>query len=831
MIRAAAAGAIAFAGVAAPLGAQAQQQAAAGVEQRVVLDPPGAATEINPTGRPVVLTAPVMDGSTYLGDATVTLDPEGRAIFSAPRLIALLEPRLTPAALDRLRKALAADGVLSLADLQAAEVGARYNPQALEIQLEIASASRASRAVGIAERDARMTVGYAEPADFSAYLNVRGSLDFVEQGPDTGLAPPVMFLDGAARLGGVVLESEANWQPGGAGPDLQRRGTRLVYDDTDRLIRWSAGDLQPLARGFQSSPDIAGLSVSRSYSVLAPQQIIRPRGSQSFQLDRRSIVEVRVNDQFVRRLELDPGSYDLHDFPFAQGANDVRLTITDDAGRSETVRFNIFLDQTQLAAGLSEFGLYAGVLAPLGRTGPVYSNRPAVSGFYRRGLSDRLTLGANAQADDRGWMAGGEAVVASPIGSFGGFASASQVKGYGVGWAGIATFQRTIARSGGRADALSLSVEARSRDFAPAGTLVPRNPYSVVAGASYNSAISDAVYAGLDLRYSRGRDGEPDVSSVRGTMGWRIAPNLSFTGDASYERDARGRRLGLFLSLTYRLDRYSTLRADYDRRYDRARLSYQTYRGSGVGAYNFSADVERSDIGAAASLNGTYYANRAELGFSHFSTFDSSFGTDSVASGQRSSFRFGTSLAMADGAFSVGRPIQDGFALVRAHPSLHGADVEVDPGGGAFVANTGTLGSAIQPSLSSYSERTILLDSPEAPLGANLGEGSFRLFPPYRGGYKLTVGSDYMVSLVGRLLTAAGEPLALVAGTATEEAHPEREPIPLFTNSAGRFGVTGLAPGRWRIVMTDADTTGFAVVVPKGAEGSISVGDLKPAGP
>ena len=131
----------------------------------------------------------------------------------------------------------------------------------------------------------------------------------------------------------------------------------------------------------------------------------------------------------------------------------------------ETVNFNIFLDQSQLATGLSEFGLYAGVLAPQGFQGPVYSNSPAISGFYRRGISDRLTVGANLQADRHGWMTGAETVIASGFGSFGGFVSASKLDGVGKGWASILTFQRTIARSGTGADALSFSIEARSRNL------------------------------------------------------------------------------------------------------------------------------------------------------------------------------------------------------------------------------------------------------------------------------------------------------------------------------------------------------------------------------
>lgn len=773
-------------------------QTSPALRAQVVIEPEANATGINPTGKPVILTAPVMDGQAYLGDATVTLDPGGRACFSAQRLLTLLEPRIAAPLLARLRTRLGERGQLEGADLRGVGVTIRYDPQALQVMLDIAAPSRAARSVDLGDGNRRGPVTYAAPAYFSAYLNIRGSLDWVQQGSDEGLAAPVTYLDGAIRAGGVALESEANWQAGVAGPDLQRRGTRLVYDDRSNLVRWAGGDLQTLARGFQSAPEIAGLSVSRFYSLLDPQTIIRPRGSRSFQLQRRSVVEVRINDQLVRRMELDPGTFDLRDFPFTQGSNAVKLTITDDAGRRETVDFSIFLDQAQLAKGLSEFGVYAGVRAPLGRRGPVYSDDLAFSGFYRRGVSDRLTLGANAQADGRGWMGGVESVVATSIGTFGSFASASHVQDEGSGWASILTFQRTISRSGDRADALSLSLETRSRKFAPIGTVTPFNPYSYIAGASYNSGISESLYAGLDARYSRGRDAEPDAGSVRVTGGWRISPALNFTADVGYERAGRN---------------------------NRSRVSYQTYSGSGTGAYNLSADVERSDIGAGVSASGVYYANRAELGFSHFGTFDRDLGG---STGQRTSLRFGTALALADGAFSIGRPIQDAFAIVRAHPSLKGADIFVDENGDSYTARTGRLGTAIQPSLSSYSERNLLTTAPDAPLGLDLGEGSFRLLPPYRGGYKLTVGSNYMVSVVGRLIGVDGQPLSLIAGSATEAAHPDREPIPLFTNAAGRFGATGLAPGRWTIVMSDGDKTSFDLVIPAGATTTVPAGDLRP---
>lgn len=100
--------------------------------------------------------------------------------------------------------------------------------------------------------------------------------------------------------------------------------------------------------------------------------------------------------------------------------------------------------------------------------------------------------------------------------------------------------------------------------------------------------------------------------------------------------------------------------------------------------------------------------------------------------------------------------------------------------------------------------------------------------PPYRAGYRLRVGSDYNLSVVGRLVVFNGDPIRLVSGTASEVAHPEREPVLLFTNGDGRFGATGLAPGQWQIIMNNPEKTAFTMRIPEKSEGTLVLGDLTP---
>lgn len=787
------------------------------VAGRLVLAADRAAGDINPTQRTVTMTVPLRDAGRYIGDVVVDIAPDDLVSLSSARLLQLLGETLD----RKLVAQLGAKASLSADDLGAAGITLRYHAQDLALDVELAADRRAVRGLQVAVLDPEAVGAVLAPAEASAYLNARGNFDYLHG--DGGFIAPLIALDGAARVAGVVAEGEALWRPGADDVSFTRVGSRLVYDDRERLMRWTLGDLQPIGRGFQALPEIAGLSVFRSYGVLEPQRIARPRGGRAFTLSRPSTVDVEVNNQLVRRLQLEPGNYDLRDFPFTQGANDIRLVIRDDAGRTQALRFNVFLDQTQLGTGLTEFGAYAGVLAPSGFRGPEYSKRFAASGFVRHGFSDRMTAGLNVQGDGRAQMGGLDAIWSSPIGTFGTTLSLSNVRDLGLGTAALITFQR----GGGGTDSINLFAERRSRNFGVLGTIDPLNSFAWEVGGGYSRTLGGNLFAGVDGRFSRGRDDQPTVYNARGSIGYRLSSAMSLAAEIRYEKDNVERRVSGLLTATMRLGRSSNLRADYDTRFDRARLSYSTFKGYGVGSYNVSADLDRSESGSGANINAGYLANRAELGFSHYGSFDNLFG-GSVA--QRTSLRVGGSFAFADGSVSVGRPITDSFALVEGHRSLKGASVEVDRSPFGFVARTGTLGTALAPSLASYIDRTVVVDAPDAPIAVDLGQGSFRLRPAYRSGYKLTVGSANNVTAVGRLLDAGAQPLSLVSGSAAPVDGSQSQPIALFTNREGRFGVTGLAPGRWRITMNDDAASTFIVDIARDAEGVLSLGDRKPSG-
>jgi outer membrane usher protein len=190
----------------------------------------------------------------------------------------------------------------------------------------------------------------------------------------------------------------------------------------------------------------------------------------------------------------------------------------------------------------------------------------------------------------------------------------------------------------------------------------------------------------------------------------------------------------------------------------------------------------------------------------------------------------GTAVAFADGRFAVGRPISNGFAIIGTHSNLPDSDVAVGASQEDKLASSDFLGPALLSDISPYSPARVPYDVSNLPVGYDLGAGAFDLYPGYRSGYKLTIGSEYTITAFGILADAKGEPIPLLTGTAYEDGQPDGHKITIFTNRTGRFGAQGLRPGRWIIDMATEPPTRFLIDIPKDTVGLVKLDTLKPAG-
>lgn len=779
---------------------------------------------LNPTKRVLRFVVPLTDGGVYRGDVELAIDPDDRLSVKAARLLQILEPVLKPEIHAQLKARAGSADTIDEAALAALQITLTYDSQnlALAIGIPVPARRTAALSLRLAAQSAAATL---EPAPVSGFLNIRMATDIVMRGGRTGVQAPVAGLDGAVRLFGLVAEGEGVLSFRRTDPRFRWTGGRLVYDDTARLVRLSVGDARPFGRGFQSSGSVAGLSISRSYGLLDPSREIRSTGAQSFTVLAPSSVETIVNGRTVERRTLQPGSYTLADFPLAEGANDVKLRIIEEAGREREIAFSLYSNRQLLDPGATEFWAFAGVYSEPARNGFRYTDAWTFQGFVRKGLGEQVSAGLNLQADADAQQAGLEALVGSRFGLIGLDLAASRRRTGAAGVAASLGYEKIIGQGAERQHAVRAALEYRSAHFAMPGALVPRESQQLRASLGYALTLGFDRFLALDLRYGRDRVAGGERYGARVSGGLRLADTVSAIAEIAWDRGLDGQMVAGRIGIRTRFGARATAQLDMETG-GTVRALYQAAGGEGIGAWSTSADLTRTTDATALNATGNYIANRGELAINQLATFDPA---RRRVSDMRTTVRLGTALAFAGGRVAIGRPVQDAFLIADPHRSLAHGQLRVDPQGRSAGASSGALGPALTGALSAYSPRLLVYDVPEAPPGYDLGAGNVQLVPPYKSGYRLQVGSDYHLLVIGRLLGRDGQPVSLLAGKATDLAAPKRPAVTLFTSRGGRFGAQGLRPGRWRIEMpTEGGATTYEFVVNDDPGGTVTVGDLHP---
>lgn len=789
--------------------------------------------------RQIEIVLPLRDGPFLLAELRTQSTTSGEMQVEGARLVESLRPMLKPKTMKAVESAVAGQPFVPVGELADSGVAIRYDGVANELRLEVDPGQRSPRPISvIGTPDEIASRSFVEPSPLSAFANLRSNVDYVSQAPDgqdTGIIAPSGTLDGAVRLFGPVIEGESNFN----GADWVRRGTRAVYDLPEAVLRLQAGDLFLERTGFQSAEDAAGLSVSRLYNQLAPGRNVRPTGRRSLKIDRPSDVSIFVNGRPMRRLRLQPGTYDVQDFTFFSGDNAVQIIVEDDTGRREVIDYSLFFSRDLLDPGLGEFVLFGGIEAPASNNEPDYRpSKPVMSSFYRRGLTETFTAGINAQADSDTRMAGLSGLLATPLGSFAGDLAGSKRSGDGFGAALALQWELLNFELGPPGqNSLRTTLEARSNTFATINaddSSETNNPFIVDTAVSYSRELGPSTSGTISTRYAFARNNASDSYGADLTLSqqfgndWLLGLTVGYNrNDSARSTDSGvfGSGVNAFLSLSFAIDVRSQARATYDTRDSRSALTYSRYGGQRNDSYSIDAQLERTNEDASLSGNATYYGNRGEIGLAHTANVTNLSG-DTLEN--RTSLRPSFSLAYAGGQLAIGRPILNSFALVGDAANLDGRTVSLGPSSDEEEARSDWLMPAMVWDLSPYSPRRLTFDVADLPVGYDLGAGAFDLNPPYKAGYDLTVGSLYNVTAVGTLFDANGEALALSVGEAAETPSAGKRTVSVFTNRSGRFVAQGVAPGHWRLRMDATPPLEFELLIPDDTVGLFRTGDLRP---
>lgn len=766
------------------------------------------------------------------GDVPIETAADGSTSVDVTQLVARLAPAVTQPLRDELIARAAGRAFVPIDELRSPRFPISFDMASLQLRVDVPVDARSINQLSLSGAARGEQADVAAPSNFAFGVSLTIADRLVSEGVfrDLQRDPFNIAAQGFVNIGGksgAYLTFLGGLQEGGR-PFRQR--TTLFHDNEARAIRYSLGDVDPLTSGSFANPlALAGIGVERLYQTIQPYRNLRPAGRGGLALDRPSRVEVYVNGAIYRTLSLGAGRYSLRDFPFLDGLNDVRLVVSDDTGRTETIGLSFFSDTELLDQNISIFSATAGFRRD--RFGQFSSTRyggdPIFSGLYQVGVTDRLTLGGSIQADPRNAFASALAVVGTPIGIFGAEAALDLRSGESPRGALLLNYRLARTGASGRQTRLDLDFQLRSDGFSPLETAAGvRDPYAYDVAARFQQALRFDIFATVTAGYSKGRAGRPDLTTGSAGLS-RSFGRINVSAGYTYRDDGVRREHRGSVGLSVPISRRQYARASYDTSRNRVGLDYTLQGYEGLDQTTAQVSLAREDGARGASAQVEHFANRFRALLQH--DYDRRDGLTS----QTTNLAVTTGLGYADGQWAIGRDPGRGFVMVAKHASLRSADLIVsDQYSLGPAAKTGALGPALVPVQRQYQGNSLVVAAPEAPPGYDLGAGRLDVRPGAASGYRWLVGSDASFTVTGKVVDAKGAPVAFLAGTLrslsgrADRAAGTAVTIAFFTNRTGRLVAQNLAPGRYAIVPSDANKPIAEVEIKTDSTNPIDIGTI-----
>jgi len=731
----------------------------------------------------------------------------------------------------KLTDAVDAEGNISLEVLQQNGLQATFDYAKLELQIQVPPAQRLTNIANLNER--RLPPGAENaltPSTLSGYLNFRGDQDYIWSGSgDIGRQPLRFSVDGALNYKNWVFEGRSDFSEGRK-PNFLRGDLRVVRDTPEQALRYVIGDLSIPVTGYQNSQAQVGISIARNFG-LQPYVITRPISKYEFFLETDSRVDVLVNGQLERTLQLPGGRQDIRDLPLNAGTNDVELVITDDVGRVQRLNFSNPVAADLLAPGFQQFAYSLGFLSSDSSGDRTYDfTQPILTLSHRLGITNSLTSGIYLQASFAQQLMGWESILATAYGNFGWEIALNSDRDLGIDYA--SRFRYEYLQTGANNPSqrsFRLSIESRGSDFTRVGEENPRNDFYYDINANYSQKLFWNMRGNLSARYQLGRD---VLNSYRLGMGFsrsfrnglNISLNLSQTLDKMGSDEQRA-----YINLSWlspqgrQFIQASTDINNIREPSHRLNWNYKPLRT--IGTPRGSLGLTQNDSGYNLTGRLSYTGYRFNWDLSNDSVFA---GDGNYPIANKTQVSFGTALVFADGHWGWSRPISNSFALVIPNQSLRDQEIGINPSVSGYTTRIDDLGPGVVSNLDPYRISSLIIDAPNLPIGMDVGNRVITLLPTYRSGTLVRLGTDATVFLRGVLLNANGEPVSLQSAQIVSLSDGNWQPVTLFTNRAGRFATIGLKPGRYEIRLLTNPPSTVQFEIPPDTKGIYDIGTLQP---
>ena len=586
--------------------------------------------------------------------------------------------------------------------------------------------------------------------------------------------------------------------------------SNLTADDRNTLRRVVIGDFSAFSGTLGSGGSLGGLSISKDFAIM-PEFRRFPGLNLSGMLQTPSDVELYVNDLLVKKEHLPAGEFQFMNLPYATGAGDATLVITDVYGRQVIVQNPFYLTSQLLKPGLNDYSYNFGLKRKnLGQKSFEYGS-PAFVGFHRHGFTPLFTGGIRAEADEDLLNVGGSATfVPLRLGETNASVAVSNTHGrYGIG--GFLGY----FRSGGPING-GFSVSGFSQQYANLGISSSRS--SPRFGRSVSIGFNQRTFGSISVTYSATdfyREADRRRASIFYSRGlWRNASLNVSASRTKWDETTDEVFAALVIFFGGRTSGSVGFRSQDGTVSESASVQKNPPLGPGLG-YRVLLD-RNEDGGGDNNLD----QNAAVQYRGHYGIYSAEYSRR--ASQDIYDFTAAGGLAFIKGAYYFSRPIADGFALVKVG-DLDGVKVNYS---NQEVGKTNRNGEVVVPNMISYYGNDLSIDTEDIPVNYEIEKIRKYVSPPIRGGSEVSFPVTKLQGFTGRLYVAekGKRESAQYWGIKLRIADAVRE----FTvGRGGEFYFENLPKGRYPAkLFWQERKCEFELTIPQSDEMMVDLGEL-----
>lgn len=732
----------------------------------------------------------------------------------AESLIAILKPILLEEMTDILIDSTGDEDFISIENIQSRGIKSEYDEALLNLYLTIPTDQLKLNDFGLIKGSSAFKGVTAEQSPFSFYLNLLHDQQWMWDTSGTEIRhqfPGRLAFDSSVNYRDWIFSADYNLNY----PEFDELPAFTISHDFRAISsRLTAGNFPLNSWGYQSFGYYQGLSFSRIPEI--EEEPAESNALYEFTLDSPSYVQVFLNGTLVKAESLNTGRYNLTDFSYGAGVNEVLLVIENSFGHREEIEMKVPFASRGLKKGDFSYDLSVGV--------PPYSlDLPLATGNLLFGVSRFLTAGINIQSDFKSELAGLTLIVPTSLGTFDLEAAQSWSPDRGFGASASLSYNFTSIKNS-RIPSFSLWGQVNSPAFHTIGSEDESVPPvgQIKTSLSWNLADFMQVSPRGSVRFDRdGRTGGALSLGLIQSISQSLSARLNFNADFPPEEDPAF-SAALFVQIKDEA-RDQSLTVKSDTNYAGADVSWNRTLPD-ANHTSFSAGL--SGLPLSPDSGSALYA-RARSSFNRFTgSLSSSF--YNYDNGEKSFLaysRLGSSLVYADKHFAISRPVNDSFAIIVPRFNLEGMDIGVNPRGDGYVSRSDFTGHPVINNLRSYHARqvSVHVTEPDVDIDTELGTSVYTLFPRYKSGTVIYAGTRYNVYITGRLVDQSGSPLPFETGFLTDK---EGESQLFFTDREGIFYVYGLQRGECELELNNKPFK-FEFLIPEDTEKKMDLGDLK----